>query len=85
MASSNLLPINLLAAYTVFSGFVMAYLLAGAPTNLYLSAVNATTEAVVLEPSAFSITFGALPSIIATQENVVPKSIPITVSPVATF
>jgi hypothetical protein len=27
MASSNLLPINLLAAYTVFSGFVMAYYL----------------------------------------------------------
>jgi len=45
-------------AYKVFSGLVTAYLLAGAPTSLYLSAVNATTDGVVLAPSAFSITFG---------------------------
>lgn len=32
----------------------------------------------VLEPSAFSITLACLPSITATQENVVPRSIPIT-------
>ncbi|KYM88833.1 hypothetical protein ALC53_02598 [Atta colombica] len=33
---------------------------------------------VVLEPSAFSITLACLPSITATQEKVVPRSIPIT-------
>ena len=38
----------------------------------------ATTEGVVLAPSEFSITFAWLPSITATQELVVPKSIPIT-------
>jgi hypothetical protein len=31
---------------------------------------------VVRAPSAFSITFGLFPSMIATQELVVPKSIP---------
>ena len=41
---------------------------------------TATTEGVVLAPSEFSITFGFFPSIIATQEFVVPKSIPITLA-----
>ncbi len=40
--------------------------------------MKATTEGVVLIPSAFSITLGAEPSIMATQELVVPRSIPIT-------
>ena len=40
--------------------------------------VKAITDGVVLDPSAFSITLGVLPSIIATQEFVVPKSMPIT-------
>src|SRR3954464_7304328 len=35
-----------------------------------------TTEGVVREPSAFSITFGCLPSIMATHELVVPRSMP---------
>jgi len=39
---------------------------------------KATTEGVVLDPSEFSITLACLPSITATQELVVPKSIPIT-------
>jgi hypothetical protein len=39
--------------------------------------VNATTDGVVLFPSALGITTGSLPSITATQELVVPKSIPI--------
>ena len=38
---------------------------------------KATTEGVVLAPSAFSKTFGWLPSMIDTHEFVVPKSIPI--------
>ena len=40
--------------------------------------VIAKTEGVVLPPSEFSMIFGSLSSIIATQEFVVPKSIPIT-------
>jgi hypothetical protein len=39
--------------------------------------VKATTEGVVLAPSAFAITVGLPPSITATQLFVVPKSIPI--------
>jgi hypothetical protein len=40
--------------------------------------VNATVEGVVLQPSAFSMTLAALPSMTATHEFVVPRSIPIT-------
>ena len=40
--------------------------------------VKATTDGVVLSPSAFVITLACFPSITATQEFVVPKSIPIT-------
>lgn len=79
--SSNRRPINLFVANTVFYELVTACLLAAAPTNLSPSLVKATTEGVVLAPSAFSITLGVLPSINATQELVVPRSIPIT-SPV---
>ena len=39
--------------------------------------MNATTDGVVLAPSAFAITVGSPPSITATHEFVVPKSIPI--------
>ena len=42
------------------------------------SSVKATIEGVVRMPSAFSMTLGLLPSITATQELVVPRSIPIT-------
>jgi hypothetical protein len=38
--------------------------------------VVATIDGVVRAPSAFSMIFGALPSITAIAENVVPKSIP---------
>ena len=41
------------------------------------SAVKATTDGVVRCPSELGITTGSLPSITATQELVVPKSIPI--------
>ena len=56
----------------------MACRRAGAPTSRSPSAVKATTDAVVRLPSLFSITLGVLPSITATQENVVPRSMPIT-------
>ena len=49
--------------------------------SLVPSAVMATTEGVVLIPSAFSMTLGADPSMMATQELVVPRSIPIMDSP----
>lgn len=63
---------------------MVTYLLAGAPTNLWPSVVKATTEGVVLCPSAFSITLAAPPSMMDTQEFVVPKSIPMTYSPLPT-
>jgi hypothetical protein len=56
----------------------MACLFAAAPTNLSPSLVKAIVDGVVLEPYGFSITLGVLPSIIATQELVVPKSMPMT-------
>lgn len=76
--SSNFRPIRRLVAESVLAAFVIACLLAGIPTNLSPSFVIATTEGVVLEPSEFSITLGVLPSITATQELVVPRSIPMT-------
>src|SRR5215208_757022 len=62
----------------VFSGLVTAWRLAGCPTSRSPSSVKATIEGVVRMPSAFSMTFGVLPSITATQELVVPRSIPMT-------
>ena len=76
-SSSNVLPINLLIAYKVFSGLVTACLLAGSPTRTSSLSVYAITDGVVLAPSAFSITFCCWPSTTATQLFVVPKSIPI--------
>src|SRR5271156_6033514 len=61
----------------VFSGFVIACRLATWPTSRSPLFVNATTEGVVRPPSSFGITFASPPSITATQEFVVPKSIPI--------
>src|ERR1700756_2116503 len=58
-------------------GLVTAWRLAGWPTSRSPSSVNATIEGVVRPPSEFSITLGVLPSITATQELVVPRSMPI--------
>ena len=57
----------------------MAWRLAGSPINRSPWLVNATVEGVVRLPSEFSITRANLPSITATQEFVVPRSMPITV------
>src|SRR6478752_7580136 len=62
----------------VRSGLVTAWRLAGWPTRRSPSSVKATIEGVVRMPSAFSITFGVLPSITATHELVVPRSMPMT-------
>src|SRR5438309_5318899 len=60
----------------VFSGFTAACLRASVPTSLSLVLVNATTEGVVREPSAFGMTTGSPPSMTAITELVVPRSIP---------
>src|SRR5438093_13478501 len=67
-----------LTAKNVFSGLVTAWRLAGWPVSRSPSSVKATIDGVVRIPSAFSMTFGVLPSITATQELVVPRSIPMT-------
>src|SRR4051794_11379932 len=65
-------------AYSVLDGLVTACRLADWPTSLSPLSENATIEGVVRAPSAFSITRTSLPSIRATQEFVVPRSMPIT-------
>src|SRR5690606_8139768 len=57
-------------------GLVRAWRLAISPTRISPS-LKATTEGVVRPPSALTMTFGSPPSITATHEFVVPKSIPI--------
>src|ERR1700733_13850127 len=75
--SSNLRPISRLMAKKVLVGLVTAWRFAGWPTRRSPSSMMPTTEGVVRTPSAFSITFGDLPSMMATHELVVPRSIPI--------
>src|SRR4051812_32241735 len=69
-----------LIANTVFSGLVMLCRLAVWPTRTSPLSVKATIDGVVRAPSAFSITLGVLPSMTATQELVVPRSIPIALA-----
>ena len=77
IGSSKVRPMRRLIAKKVLSGFVTAWRFAGWPTSLSPSSVKATIEGVVRAPSAFSITLGLDPSITATQELVVPRSMPI--------
>src|ERR1043165_2523294 len=65
-------------AKNVFSGLVTACRLAAWPTRRSPLSVKATIEGVVRAPSAFSMTLALDPSITATQELVVPRSLPIT-------
>src|SRR5579862_9192999 len=69
-----------LTAKIVRSGLVTAWRFAGWPTSRSPSSVKATMDGVVRIPSAFSMTFGVLPSITATHELVVPRSIPIALA-----
>jgi hypothetical protein len=64
----------------VFSGLVTAWRLAGWPTRRSPSSVKATIDGVVRAPSAFSMTLGVDPSMTATQELVVPRSMPMTLA-----
>src|ERR1700691_498853 len=61
----------------VFSGLVIAWRFATWPTSRSPLLVKATTDGVVRPPSSLGITLGSPPSITATTELVVPKSIPI--------
>src|SRR5579863_9804621 len=78
MGSSNERPIRRLIAKNVRSGLVTPCRLAGWPTRRSPSSVNATIEGVVRAPSEFSMTLGVAPSMTATHELVVPRSMPIT-------
>src|SRR5258707_11658919 len=56
------------------------------PQNALLSPLFiATIEGVTREPSALGITTGSPPSMTATQELVVPRSIPITFGTIASY
>lgn len=60
----------------MFSEFIIACLFAADPMRTSSSFVNAMTDGVVLIPYEFYIILGLLFSMIATQEFVVPKSMP---------
>ena len=62
----------------VFLGLVIAWRRATWPTRRSPSLVNATTDGVVRPPSALGMTTGSPPSITATTELVVPRSMPMT-------
>ena len=74
----NFRPIRRFTAKTVFFGLVRAWRLAIWPTRRSPFAVKPTIDGVVRAPSWLGMTWGAPPSITATQEFVVPRSIPIT-------
>src|SRR5215469_9255563 len=69
----------------VFSGLVIAWRLATCPTSRSPVLVKATTDGVVRPPSSLAMTLGSPPSITATQELVVPRSIPIILAMLLSF
>ena len=60
----------------MFSGLVIAWRRAIWPTSTSPLSSQATTEGVSRPPSSFARTVGSLPSMMATTELVVPRSIP---------
>src|SRR5512142_2301794 len=60
----------------VLAGFVTAWRLASWPTRRSPVLVKATTDGTVRPPSADAMTVGSPPSMTATTEFVVPRSIP---------
>jgi len=60
----------------VFSGLVIAWRLATWPTSRSPLLAKATTDGVMRPPSALVITWGSPPSMTATTELVVPRSMP---------
>src|SRR5918994_43867 len=77
-------PMSRLIEKMVCFGLVTACRLATCPTNRSPSLVNATTEGVVRPPSALGITTGSPPSITATTELVVPRSMPMILEAMST-
>ena len=67
---------NRLAEEIVPFGLRIACRRASWPTNRSPCSVNATTDGVVRDPSAFGITVGWPPSMAAITEFVVPRSMP---------
>ncbi len=78
IGSSKRRPIRRLIANSVLVGLVTAWRLAAWPTSRSPESAKATIDGVVRAPSEFSITLALLPSMMATQELVVPRSIPMT-------
>src|SRR2546422_4039639 len=66
-----------LMEYTVFAGLGTAGRFARGPTSRSPVLVKATTDGTVRPPSAEAMTVGSPPSITATTEFVVPRSMPI--------
>jgi hypothetical protein len=77
---SNLRPMSRFTMKMVFSGFVIAWRLAICPTSRSPDSVRAMIDGVVRLPSLLGMTTGSPPSITATQELVVPRSMPITLA-----
>src|ERR1041385_7559259 len=77
-------PMKRLIEKTVFCGFVTACRFATCPTSRSPSFVKATTDGVTRPPSALGMTTGSPPSITATTEFVVPRSIPMIFSAMTT-
>src|SRR6185369_13303429 len=61
---------------TVFFGLTMAWRLANWPTRVSPDSVNPTTDGVRFDPCLLGMTLTSLPSITATTEFVVPRSMP---------
>ena len=74
--SSKRRPMNRLIEKTVLPGLVTACRLASWPTSRSAVLVKATTDGMVRPPSADAMTVGSPPSITATTEFVVPRSMP---------
>ena len=76
--SSYRRPIRRFTAYSVLVGLVTACRFADWPTRRSPLSLKAMIDGVVRAPSLFSITRTSPPSMIATHELVVPRSIPMT-------
>ena len=83
-SSSKRRPIRRLTANRVLLGLVTAWRLADWPTRISSSFVKATMDGVVRSPSLFSMTRGLSPSMMATHELVVPRSMPMILAMSAT-
>src|SRR6202451_1819861 len=76
-SSSNLRPISRLTADRVFCGLVTAWRLADWPTRTSSALVKAPIEGVVRWPSLYASARCLQPSVIATHDLAVPRSMPI--------